>query len=202
MYIMAALCDPKRECAELAHEIILKFTIEKNAVFMRSCLLECPFVLNGYVYLDNLEMFVDSDGNLESPMQGPEHRESRRYAYRFFIHNISVEHCYAYFGNMHMFMDKLTHEAATMTRPEGLAAIQDFLYVLTHICRAKESSKRKATAADVESDADDVVPEPAAKVDDPKEAAGAPAGRGRKQQAGLTVDQALHIVEKVALQPK
>lgn len=194
---MAALCDSNSECSELAHEILLKYTIEKNTVFMRSCLLECPFVLNGYVYLDNLEMFADGDADLNSPMQGAEHRAARQYVYRFFIHNISVEHCYAYFGNLHMFMDKLTHEAETMTRPEGLAAVLDFLYVLTHICRAKEKNKRKMTADNTEDGDEDAGPARAAE-DAPKDlpATSAAVGRGRKGNVGLTVDQALHIVEK------
>lgn len=196
MYVMAALSDPNKECSELAHEILLKYTIEKNTVFMRSCLLECPFVLNGYVYLDNLEMFSDGDADLCSPMKGSESRADRQYVYRFFIHNISVEQCYAYFGNLHLFMDKLTHEAETMTRPEGLAAVQDFLYVLTHICRVKEKNKRKATAAE-NGDSDEEGGSGRAG-EAPKESP-ATIGRGRKGNVGLTVEQSLHIVEKVSV---
>lgn len=199
MYIMAALRDHTVECSELAHEILLKYTVEKNAVFMRSCLLECPFVLNGYVYLDNLEMFADGDDVLQSPMKGAEHRADREYVYRFFVHNISVEHCYAYFGHLHMFMDKLTHETDTMTRPEGLAAVQDFLYVLTHICRAKEKSNRKVAAVAENGDADEEGDGDAVPVSGAANGVvvGAPSGRGRKGNVGLTVDQALHVVEKV-----
>lgn len=202
MYIMAALCDPNVECSELAHEILLKYTIEKNPVFMRSCLLECPFVLNGYIYLDNLEMFADGDADLVSPMQGAEQRPNRQYVYRFFIHNISVEQCYAYFGHLHMIMDKMIHAAATMTKPEGLAAVQDFMYVLTHICRAKEKSKRKAMAGDNEDEDEDgggIGKVDDAVKDQPAVGPATTVGRGRKGNVGLTVDQALHIVEKVRL---
>lgn len=213
IFVLAALLDDRAECSELAAELLFKYRAEKNPVLMRSCLLECPFVLNGYMHLDNMDMFSRAESSLRSPIAGVQHRQGRQYVYRFLVHGVDVLYCYLYFGNVVLVIDKLKSQRQHMERPEGLAAVRDFLFVLTHICRAKEKSKRKigdvaAAVAGNDDDADDadeltgrLPAATSAAATNPAEAggrtAGGAGGRGRRGPVGPTMEQALQVVEKV-----
>lgn len=204
VYVLAALLDELPECAELAAELLYKHRAEKNPVILRSCMLECPFVLNGYMYMDNMDMFSRTESSLRSPILGAERQQDRQYVYQFLVDNVEVVYCYMYFENVRIIADKLKHQREQMLQPEGLAAIRDFMYVLTYICRAKDKCKQKVAepTAETTGTTDDALP---AADDVPNNAAAvtssaavvAAAGRGRGRNAGPTMEQAQQVIEKV-----
>lgn len=190
IYVLASLSDDCAEIQQLAREVMVKFIVERGTVMLKSCLLEGPFVMNGYMYHENLEIFFETGSSLALPLQGESHRKQREYCYRFFINNMETIECYMYFENTHMLVDKVSNDKLIRT-PEGLWAVSDLLYILAQICRMKESSKKKATvvsAGDGSSDVDDAAH---------TETVVAGTSKGGLRNKGPTIEQALTVVEKV-----
>lgn len=203
IYMLAALVDPHAATAERAYELLLKYNAERNEILLRSCLLECPFVLNSYSYHENLDMFGGgsasaTDVNLPASLLGHTNRTNRQRIYRFFVMRIEAVHCYMFFENFHMINDKLAHDPLIRSA-EGLAAVHDILFILTEICRAKERRGRAGgvrQGADGESEDDDNAEQTQAAT--PATVGGVGKGRGgAAAKRGPTIEQALLVVEKV-----
>lgn len=190
IYVIAALVDDHNGISELAYEVLIKHTLEKSDILLRTCLLECPFVLNGYMYMENLDVFTDTELSLESPVIGDKHLNDRQYIYRVFIHNIDTIHCYLYFQNFHMILDKLEKEKLIRT-PEGLAAVYDFLYILGEICRSKEKTKKKLTDTGMDNEDEGIAMNEQAAVALPSTSS------TTSRKKGPTIEQALIAVEKI-----
>lgn len=189
LYVLAATADKKNNIARLAHELIIKFANEKNAILIRSCLRECPFAFNDCKLVDNSEMF-GADLCLKSPLKTK--CDERRYIYRFLVHNLEVINCYTYFENFSTIKDRLTKKGFVKS-PELLASIQDFLYICEHICKSKEMPKSKTaeTGADGENDDGETAgPSNGAEV-----AAAVPTG-GKRNRQQTTLPEAMVVVEK------
>lgn len=189
LYVLAATADPKNNIARLAHELIIKFANEKNAILIRSCLRECPFAFNDCKLVDNSEMF-GSDLCLKSPLKAK--CDERRYIYRFLVHNLEVINCYTYFENFSTIKDRLSKKGFKKT-PELIASIQDFLYICEHICKSKEIPKSKsATDNGNDGDEDGEVAGPSKP---PEDASVGPATSKRNRQQ-TTLPEAMVVVEK------
>ncbi|XP_037051958.1 uncharacterized protein LOC119085627 isoform X2 [Bradysia coprophila] len=189
LYVLAATADQKTNIARLAHELIIKFANEKNAILIRSCLRECPFAFNDCKLVDNSEMF-GSDLCLKSPLKSK--LDDRRYIYRFLVHNLEVINCYTYFENFSTIKDRLSKKGFQKS-PELVESIQDFLYICEHICKSKEIPKSKTADTGIEGDEDG---ETAGPSKGPEEAASsAPTTRKRNRQQ-TTLPEAMVVVEK------
>ncbi|KAJ6637156.1 Condensin-2 complex subunit D3 [Pseudolycoriella hygida] len=151
LYILAATADKKDSVARLAHELIIKFTNEKNSILIRSCLRECPFAFNDCKLVDNSEMF-GTDSCIKSPLKF--NCVDRRYIYRFLVHNLEVINCYTYFENFSTIKDRITKQCFEKT-PEIVQSIQDFLYICEQICKFKEMPKFKSADNGAEGAEDD-----------------------------------------------
>lgn len=207
IYMLAALIDPHAATAEIAFELLLKYTAERNEILLRSCLLECPFVLNSYSYHENLDMFggnaaANTDVNLPKSLLGNTMRTNRERIYRFFVMRIESVHCYMYFENFHMITDKIKHDPLIRSA-NGLSAVQDILFILTEICRAKEKRARGRKTADGSGDEDNDGEGVNSEETPPTTSAttaqvvAAKGGRGGAGKRGPTIEQALSVVEKV-----
>lgn len=189
LYVLAATADKKKNIARLAHELIIKFANEKNAILIRSCLRECPFAFNDCKLVDNSEMF-GSDLCLKSPLKSKS--DERRYIYRFLVHNLEVINCYTYFENFSTIKDRLTKKGFEKS-PELLESIHDFLYICEHICKSKEIPKSKTaeTGTEAEDDGENAGPSKG-----PNEVAAiVPTGSKRNRQQ-TTLPEAMVVVEK------
>lgn len=188
VYVLAAMVDTDRSCSELASELLLKQKV-KNPLLMRGSLLECPFLLNNFTDLEHLRMYQGADVTTKSPLAGAKRRLDRQYVYRFMVGQVDTIDCYVYFSNVRMMMQMLRSKPDVMRKPSGLAAMRDFLYVLTFICRTKEKSKRKvADGASVAANGAD---------DDELAAVAVPSGRGgARRNVAYTMEQAVLVVEK------
>lgn len=202
IYMLASMLDPLREIRELAMELILKYTLEKNEGFMRNGLLECPFLFNGCPCFGQSTV---TRPNTENILRGASKISSRNFIYSYLIKKIDETHLYNYFGNISRLAEYIEKSQTLQKSADEQAAIVDFLYICTEICIANAKHKRtvdkiirdtqngeKTTG---ETDADQ-------EMDDAEAAAAADAGvgpskgsRGRKNQP--TMAQALTSVERV-----
>lgn len=189
LYVLAATADKKKNIARLAHELIIKFANEKNAILIRSCLRECPFAFNDCKLVDNSEMF-GSDLFLKSPLKS--RTDDRRYIYRFLVHNMEVINCYMYFENFSTIKDRITKKDFKKTT-EVVESVQDFLYICEHICKSKEMPKSKSAenAAENRSDEDGETTGVKGAVE---AATSAPTTNKRNKQT--TLPEAMVVVEK------
>lgn len=189
LYVLAATADKNNNIARLAHELIIKFANEKNAILIRSCLRECPFAFNDCKLVENSEMF-GADLCLKSPLKS--NCDERRYIYRFLVHNLEVINCYTYFENFSTIKDRLTKKGFQKT-PELVDSIQDFLYICEHICKTKEIPKSKATETGPEVDDDGETAGPSKVPADMPGSAPTISKRNRQQ---MTLPEAIVVVEK------
>lgn len=189
LYVLAATADDNTNIARLAHELIIKFANEKNAILIRSCLRECPFAFNDCKLVENSEMF-GSDLCLKSPLKSK--LNERRYIYRFLVHNLEVINCYAYFENFSTIKDRLSKKGFRKT-PELVESIQDFLYICQHICKSKEIPKSKAAETGNEGDEDGETTGPS-KV--PEEVASSAPTTSKRNRQQTTLPEAIVVVEK------
>lgn len=192
LYVLAATADKKNNIARLAHELIIKFANEKNAILIRSCLRECPFAFNDCKLVDNSEMF-GADLCLKSPLKSK--CDDRRYIYRFLVHNLEVINCYMYFENFSTIKDRLTKKGFQKS-PEFVDSIQDFLYICEHICKSKEIPKSKAAeTGGAEGDDDGETAGPSTSKAPDVVAGSAPTSSKRNRQR-TTLPEAMVVVEK------
>lgn len=205
IYVLASMLDASREIRELSMELVLKYTLEKNDAFMRTCLLECPFVFNG------CQCFGPSapKSHSENILRGPTKRANRETIYRFLIKKIDSMHLYMYLGNVSRLSEYIEKSATIKKSADEQAAIVDFLFICTDICVA--NAKHKRTVDKIIKDTQNG--EKSTNIDDQEQemmdaaeaAAAAEAGvnmgptkatrGGRKNKA--TMAQALAAVEKV-----
>lgn len=139
IYILAGMLDQQREIKELATELIMKYTLEKNNIFLRTCLLECPFVFNGCPCFGQSSSTVSPSGNI---LKGAAKRSAREFIYRYLIRKVETVYLYMYFGNIVRLLDHIEKEKSLAESIDMQAAIADFLYVCTEICIANEKQKK------------------------------------------------------------
>ncbi|KAJ6641333.1 Condensin-2 complex subunit D3 [Pseudolycoriella hygida] len=150
LYVLAATADPKDNIAQLAHELIIKFANEKNAILIQSCLRECPFTFNDFKIFDHSELF-GSDPLLRSPLKA--RCNARRYIYRFLVHNLEVINCYMYFEHFSTINDYLSKKGFQKTT-ELIQSVHDFLYICEHICKSKNMPKSERSMPSDEATAE------------------------------------------------
>lgn len=201
IYVLAGMLDTQREIKELAAELIMKYTLEKNEIFMRTCLLECPFVFNGSPCFGQTMSNVTRSGNI---LKGMAKRPAREYIYRYFIRKVDSVYLYMYFGNVPRLLDHIEKENELSRSVDMQASLADFLYVCTEICIANEKQKKNLNKIAKENQNGEDLLEDNEKLSAPKDAPataddepdGATKGRrGKKNQP--TITQALAVVEKI-----
>lgn len=197
IYILAAMLDQQREIKELATELIMKYTLEKNDIFLRTCLLECPFVFNACPCFGQSTGSATQSGNI---LRGPSKKTAREYIYRYLIKKIEPVYLYMYFGNVVRMVDYIDKNDCVATSDDAQAALADFLYVCTEICIANEKHKKNVSKITKESHGDGATADDADPADNDAaiDAGMAEAsGRGRRGKKNIpTIAQALVTVEK------
>lgn len=200
IYVLAGMLDTQREIKELAAELIMKYTLEKNEIFMRTCLLECPFVFNGSPCFGQTMSSVSRSGNI---LKGRAKQPAREYIYRYLIRKVEAAHLYMYFGNISRLLDHIEKENSLSKSIDMQASLADFLYICTEICIANEKQKKNLNKIAKENQNGDDLLEDNEMLSAPKdaqttadgEAEGTKGRRGKKNQP--TIQQALAVVEKI-----
>lgn len=205
IYILAATLDPLREIRELATELVLKYTLEKNEGFMRNCLLECPFVFNGCPCFGQSTIARTYSENI---LRGSGKKASRELIYRYLIRKTDAAYLYNYFGNMARLAEHVEKSRNLKKSADEKAAVVDFLFICTEICLANVKHKRAVDKIikDTQNGEKSSLPvDIDQEMADAEAAAAAEAGvgkstranqtRGRKNQP--TLAQALLAVERV-----
>lgn len=196
IYVLAAMLDSQREIKELATELVMKYTLEKNDIFMRTCLLECPFVFNAAPCFGQTMSSVSKSGHI---LKGDDKEPARQYIYRYLLRKVDAVHLYMYLGNVTRLLDHMEKEKALLDLPDVQSSIADFLYVCTEVCIANEKFKKNLTKAAKENqNGEDVLEdnEPLTIAANEPESAEGGKGRGRGKKNLPTIQQALSIVEK------
>lgn len=204
IYILAGLLDTQREIKELAAELIMKYTAEKNELFIRTCLLECPFVFNASPCFGQTMADVSKSGNI---LKDETKQMARQIIYRYMIRKVDPIHLYMYFGNVTRLLDHMTKESALCQSSDMQAALADFLFVCTEICIANERQKKNLNKFAKENPNTDDLPEDnemlsaPAQDDSAKAADGDGDGaqtKGRRGKKNVpTIAQAMAVVEKI-----
>lgn len=202
IYVLAGMLDAQREIKELAAELIMKYTLEKNEIFMRTCLIECPFVFNASPCFGQTMSSVSRSGNI---LKGAAKQPAREYIYRYLIRKVEAVHLYMYFGNVTRLLDHIEKDNVLEQSVDMQAAVADFLYICAEICIANEKQKKNMNKIAKENQNGDDLPEDNEMLSQPKDtdtpAEGEPADgptkgrRGKKNQPTMT--QALAVVEKI-----
>lgn len=202
IYVLAGMLDTQREIKELAVELIMKYTLEKNEIFLRTCLLECPFVFNGSPCFGQTMSSVSRSGNI---LKGPMKRPAREYIYRYLIRKVEAVHLYMYFGNVTRLLEHIEKENSMSESLDMQASLADFLYICTEICIANEKQKKNLNKIAKENQNGDEMLEDNELLAMPKDVEGPADGdadgtatkgrRGKKNQP--TITQALAVVEKI-----
>lgn len=138
-FILAGILDPQREIKELAAELIMKYTLEKSDIFLRTCLLECPFIFNGVPCFGQSDSSVSSNRHI---LKGPARQSAREYIYRYLIRKVEPVYLYMYFGNITRLLEHIEKDRDFDKSKDKLASVADFLYVCTEICIANEKEKK------------------------------------------------------------
>lgn len=139
IYILASMLDASREIRELSMELVLKYTLEKNDAFMRTCLLECPFIFNGCQCFGQCST---NRSHSENILRGNSKRINRETIYRFLIKKIDANHLYMYLGNMSRLNEYIEKSGTLKKSIDEQAAVIDFLFICTDICIANAKHKR------------------------------------------------------------
>lgn len=196
IYILAGLLDQQREIKELAVELIMKYTLEKSEIFLRTCLAECPFVFNA------CPCFGQGISARSSILKGQAKTAAREYIYQYLIRKIEPVYLYMYFGNVARLHEFIQKDPSIVKSSDFQNAIHDFLFICAEICVVNEKQKRNLEKIIKEShngegialnDEDDAAmtetnPEKAAETEKK--------GRGKKNNQP-TLKQSLVAVEKI-----
>lgn len=200
IYILAALLDQQREIKELAVELIMKYTLEKSEIFLRTCLVECPFVMNACPCFGRGNTGLSRSGNI---LKGPTKKGAREYIYQYLIRKIEPVYLYMYFGNIARLNDFIQKDPSIAKSSDFQSAIADFLFICSEICVVNEKQKKNLEKIVKEShngegiamnDDDDLAtndPNPE-KADETEKK-----GRGGKKNNQPTLKQSLAAVEKI-----
>lgn len=139
VYILAGLLDQQREIKELAVELIMKYTLEKSDIFLRTCLVECPFVLNSCPCFGHGNSGLARTGSI---LRGADKKGAREYIYQYLIRKIEPVYLYMYFGNVLRLHEFIQKEPAIATSVDYQSAIVDFLFICSEICVVNEKQKK------------------------------------------------------------
>lgn len=197
IYVLAAMLDSQREIKELAIELVMKYTLEKNTIFLRTCLLECPFVFNGTSCFGQSQTDAAKSGNI---LKGKDKQSAREFIYRYMIRKVESVHLYMYFENLSRLLDHIDKERAQLDNPDRQAAVIDFLFVCSEICVANEKQKKNFTklTKDTQEGLDDGET-PLSNTENVAEDEGN--GKGRRGKKNVpTISQALAMIEKLVPQ--
>lgn len=203
VYILAGLLDQQREIKELAVELIMKYTLEKSDIFLRTCLVECPFVFNACPCFGQGNAGLTRSGSI---LKGPAKQGARQYIYQYLIRKIEPVYLYMYFGNITRLHEFIQRDSTVCTSSDFQSAIVDFLYICSEICIVNEKQKKNLEKIfkethdgegialnddDEAAAANDASDKPAAE----PEKKGRGGGGGKKNQP--TLKQSLAAVEKI-----
>lgn len=204
IYVLAALLDQQREIKELAVELIMKYTTEKSDIFLRTCLVECPFVFNACPCFGQGTSAVTRSGSI---LKGATKRGAREYIYSYLIRKIEPVHLYMYFGNIARLNECIQKDAELLDSSDFQSAIMDFLFVCSEICVVNEKQKKNLEKIVKENhDGEGIAindDDEAAAIDKAATtSAAADAGDGEKKGLGgkknqPTLKQSLATVEKI-----
>lgn len=199
IYILAGLLDQQREIKELAVELIMKYTLEKSDIFLRTCLVECPFVFNSCPCFGHGNPGVTRSGSI---LKGAVKKGAREYIYQYLIRKIEPVYLYMYFGNIARLHEFIQKEPAISTSDDFQAAIADFLFICSEICVVNEKQKKNLEKIVKEShngegiemnDDDEAANESSDRTNGETDKKGR--GGGKKNQP--TLKQSLAAVEKI-----
>lgn len=198
VYILAALLDKQREIKELAVELIMKYTLEKSDIFLRTCLVECPFVLNSCACFGHGNSGLARTGSI---LKGLDKKGAREYIYQYLIRKIEPVYLYMYFGNILRLHEFIQKEPAIATSNDYQSAIVDFFFICSEICVVNEKQKKNLEKIVKESydgegiamndDDDPMATNDTNATDEPEKK-----GRGNKKNQP-TLKQSLAAVEKI-----
>lgn len=198
IYILAGLLDQQREIKELAVELIMKYTLEKSDIFLRTCLVECPFVFNSCPCFGHGNTGVTRSSSI---LKGAAKKGAREYIYQYLIRKIEPVYLYMYFGNIARLHEFIQKEPAISTSSDFQAAIADFLFICSEICVVNEKQKKNLekivkeshNGEGIEMNCDD---EAANETNDKTNGEPDKKGRGGKKSQP-TLKQSLATVEKI-----
>lgn len=139
VYILAGLLDQQREIKELAVELIMKYTLEKSDIFLRTCLVECPFVFNSCPCFGQGNSGLARSGSI---LKGAAKKEAREYIYQYLIRKIEPVYLYMYFGNILRLHEFIQKDPSIATSSDYQSAIADFLFICSEICIVNEKQKK------------------------------------------------------------
>lgn len=202
IYIMASFLDTVPQIRELAMELVMKYTLEKNEAFLCSCLLECPFVFNGCAYFGQSATVRSASENV---LRGAENQAPREYIYRYLMKKIDSVQLYMYYGNFSKLAEYIEKSKTLRTSDDEQRAVVDFVFVCTEICSINAKHKRsvdkivRATQNGEKPAADEHQLEMEAEAAAAAEAGvGNSSGRGgRSKKTQMTMAQSLVVVERV-----
>lgn len=201
IYILAALLDQQREIKELAVELIMKYTLEKSEIFLRTCLVECPFVMNACPCFGRGNTGLSRSGSI---LKGPTKKGAREYIYQYLIRKIEPVYLYMYFGKIAQLHEFIQKDPTIAKSSDFQSAIADFLFICSEICVVNEKQKKNLEKIVKEShngegiamnDDDDLATnDPNLEKADETEGK---KGRGGKKNNQPTLKQSLAAVEKI-----
>lgn len=140
VYILAGLLDQQREIKELAVELIMKYTLEKSDIFLRTCLVECPFVFNACPCFGQGNSGVTRSGSI---LKGVGKKGAREFIYQYLIRKIEPVYLYMYFNNVGRLHEFIQKEPAAIAKSNDYqSAIADFLFICCEICAVNEKQKK------------------------------------------------------------
>lgn len=139
VYILAGILDREREIKELAIELIMKYTLEKSDIFLRTCLLECPFVFNVVPCFGQGTTGLTRHGTI---LKGSAKRENRQYIYLYLIKKIEPVYLYMHFGYFSRMLEFIKRDPKIANTVDYQSAIADFFFICSEICIANEKQKK------------------------------------------------------------
>lgn len=202
VYVFAGLLDKERDIKDLVVELIMKYTSEKNEIFLRSCLLECPFVFN------NCACFGQGRSPFSSTniLTGTAKKPAREHIYQYLLRKIDPMYLYMYFENMTRLLEFIEKVPSLAKSPDLQASVLDIVYICTQICVVNEKHKKNLEKIFKDNHDGDGVAINQAEAPQAGDAAGKEAdagengepkkGRGNKKNAP-TLASSLAIVERV-----
>lgn len=137
IHVFAGLLDKERDIKDLVVELIMKYTSEKNEIFLRTCLLECPFVFN------NCACFGQSGHAAKSKiLMGPSKKPAREHIYQYLLRKIDPIYLYMYFENMTRLLEFIEKVPSLAKSYDLQASVLDFLFICSQICVVNEKHKK------------------------------------------------------------